>query len=166
IRVPRARNGMPHRMLPVMNTMPVGPGQPAQPPPGATIRPSRIWYVVAAVVGILTIAGAGTLIGLGAASFPNPTATVPSSGEPEQVQLDDAGLTIFIDQTGVGGRCEVTDSDGDTVALAPVKGNESIGVDDENWYVVLRSPGEVPAGKYRVACEAQTPDARFAVGPH
>src|SRR5699024_10685838 len=72
----------------------------------------------------------------------------------------------FIDQTGVGGRCEVTDSDGDTVALAPVKGNESIGVDDENWYVVLRSPGEVPAGKYRVACEAQTPDARFAVGPH
>lgn len=153
-------------MLPEMNAMPpTEQGPPAAPEP-AKLRPSRVWYVVAAVVVVLALAGAGTLIAFGVTGFPNPTATVPASGESKRVQLDDPGLTVFIDQTGVSGRCEVTDQDDENVDLAPIKGNESVSVNGDQWYVVLRSPGEVPTGTYRVACQAEAADAQFAVGPH
>ena len=157
-------------MLPAMNAPPpAGYGPPPTPPsPGRPVHsgPSRGWYVLVAVVLVLGLAGGGTLITLGVTSLPAPTATVPSSGEPEPVQFDEPGLTIFIDRTGVGGRCRVLDENDERIALAPVKGSESIDVNGHHWYVVLRTPGEVPAGTYRVSCRSEASHARFAVGPH
>src|SRR5699024_10907525 len=163
-------------MLPAMNAMPPtghGPAPPPQPPPQqpppqqpTKSGPSRGWYVLAAVVLVLGLAGGGTLITLGVTSFPNPTATVHSSGEPERVQLDEPGLTIFIDRTGVSGRCQVLDENDENISLAPIKGSESVSVNGNHWYVVLRSPGEVPPGTYRVSCRSEASDAQFAVGPH
>lgn len=158
--------GEPTRMLPGMNaTPPSGQGPPPDAEP-AKLRPSRVWYTVAAVVVVLGLAGAGTFIALGATSFPKPTATVPSSGESKQVDLEDPGLTVFIDRTGVSGRCEVLSEDDENIDLAPIKGKESVTINGDQWYAVLRTPGEVPAGTYRVSCTGESADAHFAVGPH
>lgn len=153
------------RRLRAMTEVPAG-GYWQSPGPPTKLRPSRVWYIVAGVVVLLAWAGAGTLIAIAAANFPNPASTIRPSGELQRVQLDEPGLTVYIDRTGVTGRCKALDQAGKPLGLEAINGNESVTVDGKQWYVLLRTGQSVEPGTYLVACLSKGADAHFAVGGH
>ncbi|MPY77687.1 MAG: hypothetical protein GEV04_04170 [Actinophytocola sp.] len=151
-------------------TTPQPPYQPYDAPHGAghpDVKPSKTLYGVAIGVFVLALVGAA-LVGANAVTgFPGPVAEL-TSGEQQQVTLDEEGLTIFVDRTPANGRCQATDDGGTPVELGPTKGTESVTASGTEWHVLLRSAEPVPPGTYTVTCVAEDTAgaARFGVGPH
>lgn len=144
------------------------PAAGPQPSQTAKLRPSWVWFVVAAGIFVAGVVG-GVAYSVSAFTGIELDATF-DSGERKTVEVDDGGVALLMAAPGLddGGsvswRCGMQGSDGQ-VSLDQQGENvtETIPAEGKQWYVVAKSDSSLPAGKYALQCEAQ--DASFAVGP-
>lgn len=128
------------------------------------VRPSRIWYAVAA--GLLVVTAIVVVSFVLRAVDAVPVSPIPLRPGTNQVLLEREGLTIY--SSGIAGDvdCQVSTAGGEEVRLTVPSGSEQISVGSGGtWYVVLKSVEPVPAGGYTVACEPVPPRVDLAVGP-
>ncbi|MDV6012339.1 hypothetical protein [Haloechinothrix sp. LS1_15] len=134
-----------------------------QPPATREVRPRRRWYVLAAGILAVFLAGAAVLGGWAYVTQPTVAGEV-DSGATESVELEREGMTVYTDRQFLQGGCEAHDEEDARVPLEPVTSTETMTADGQLWQVIMRTSGEVPVGEYTVECWSDS-DAEFAVGP-
>lgn len=127
------------------------------------MRPSRLWYAVAALIAVAGFVVAGFLLVKATSEFPVPKAE-GRVGTELTVDLDQEGLTIFVSQRGYQVYCAVTDAAGNNVATQAPGLTETIGVGGRQWYVAERSLQPTPPGRYQVSCDSEQTSLLYAVG--
>jgi hypothetical protein len=129
------------------------PGQPTPP------RRTFLWLAIGSFVIGLILAGLFAWRVVQTA----PKAPVPIGDS--TVHVDKEGLTVYSSTPVLSPACEAKDSNGSDVPLRPISGSETITINSETWYVVVRTVNPVPAGDYVISCTDNETGTTYAVGP-